>query len=617
MAGIGIESLHMWGAFAIIAGALVMFAAERLPMEVTSIGVVCALLFFFGVFPVPDGEGGNRLDPTRILEGFANPALMTVLALLVVGQGIVRTGLVDHATRMLLRLGGGRGAAAIALVLGTALVISGFLNNTPVVVMFIPIMQALAGRFRIPVSKLMIPLSFAAILGGMTTLVGSSTNLLVSGALVSMGEAPLGFFDFTIPGLMLAGVGFLYILLAAPRLLPDRGSLVQDVLPGGGKQFIAQISVSADSRLVGETAPAGIFAGLGEMTVRVVQRDEEAFFPPFEGVAIRPGDVLVVAATRKTLTEALSRDPGLLDPDLGVGAPPPEDDEQRWRSGERMLAEVMVVPASRMIGQTLAQIGFRYKTHCIVLGVQRRSRMIRMQMTDIRLAAGDVLLIQGRPEDIDALKRDPDVMLIAWSAETLPKLDHAKRAALIFMAVIGLSASGMMPIVTASLIGAVAMVATGVLNVRQALRAVDARIMTAIGASLAMGVALQESGGASFLAHLAGDALGRSNPALVLSALFLIVAAFTNVISNNACAVLFTPIAVSIAAELHVSPIAFAVAVVFASNCSFASPLGYQTNLLVMGPGHNRFLDFAGVGTPLIVLLWAASSVILPWYYGF
>ncbi|MDX9860058.1 MAG: SLC13 family permease [Rhodospirillales bacterium] len=616
MAGVGIESLHMWVAFAIILAALILFATERLPMEVASIAVVCALLLVFGIFPVSDGQGGNRLDAARLLAGFANPALFTVLALLVIGQGIVRTGIIDHVTRILLNLGGGSGGVAIALVLATALGISGFLNNTPVVVMFIPIMQALAGRFRVSVSKLMIPLSFAAILGGTTTLIGSSTNLLVSGTLVGMGGQPLGFFDFTVPGLIMAGVGFLYVLLMAPRLLPDRASLAQSLLAGGGKQFIAQISVSADSRLVGKAAPGGIFADLGDMTVRVVQRGEEAFLPPFEGIAIRPGDVLVVAATRKTLTKVLARDPGLLDPDLDRGKPPPIDDEQRWRSGERVLAEVMVVPASRMIGQTLQQIGFRYKTHCIVLGIQRRSRMIRMQMTDIRLAAGDVLLVQGRAEDIDALKRNPDVILIAWSAETLPKLDHAKRAAFIFLAVIGAAAGGLTPIVTAALIGAMAMVMTGVLNVRQAMRAIDARIVTAIGAALAMGVALQESGGALFLAHLVGDALGRSNASLVLSALFLIVAAFTNVISNNACAVLFTPIAVGLAGELGVSPMPFVVTVVLASNCSFASPLGYQTNLLVMGPGHNRFLDFARAGLPLIILLWVVSSVVIPWYYG-
>jgi len=615
MVGVGIESPQMWAAFAIILGALVLFATERLPMEVTSIGVVCALLLAFELIPIPDGEGGNRLGPMRLLAGFANPALITVLALLVMGQGIVRTGLVDHATRVLLDLGGGRYGVALALVLATVLLISGFLNNTPVVVIFIPIVQALAARFRMSVSKVMIPLSFAAILGGMTTLLGSSTNLLVSGALVGLGQPALGFFEFTVPGLILAGSGLVYVLLVAPRLLPDRASLVQSLLSGGGKQFIAQITVSTDSHLVGKTAPGGIFAGLGDMTVRLVQRDEEAFLPPFEGVVIRPGDVLVVAATRKTLSETLARDPGLLDPDLGDGEPPSVDGTQRWRSGDRVLVEVMIVPASRMIGQTLPQIGFRYKTHCIVLGVQRRSRMIRMPMTDIRLAAGDVLLVQGRAEDVDALKHDPDVMLIEWSAEALPKLDHAKRAAVIFVAMVGAASLGLVPIVTAALSGALAMVATGVLNVRQAWRAVDARIFTAIGAALAMGTALQESGGAAFLAHLAVAALGRTDPAMVLSALFLIIAVFTNMVSNNACAVLFTPIAVGIAGELGVPPLAFAVTVVFASNCSFASPLGYQTNLLVMGPGHNRFLDFARAGVPLMILLWAVFSVVVPWYY--
>lgn len=610
------QSVHMWAVFAIVLGALVLFASERLPMEVTSIGVVCALLLYFSVFPILDNGGGNRLGPARLLAGFANPALVTVMALLVMGQGIVRTGLVDHAARIVLALGGGRSALSIALVLAVALAVSGFLNNTPVVVIFIPIMQVLATRFRVSVSKVMIPLSFAAVLGGMTTLLGSSTNLLVNGALIGMNLPPFTFFDFTVPGLILAGAGFFYVLLAAPLLLPDRASMVQSLLAGGGKQFIAQITVSADSHLVGSTAPGGIFADLTDMTVRLVQREEEAFLPPFEGVAVQPGDVLVVAATRKALTDTLARDPGLLDAGPGDDAGDGGDDGGRWQSGGWVLAEVMIMPASRMIGQSLSQIGFHHRTHCIVLGIQRRSRMIRMQMTDIRLAAGDVLLIQGRTEDIDALKGNPDVMLIEWSAEALPALDHAKRAALIFLAVVGLAAAGVLPIVVAALSGAVAMVASGVLNVRQATRAVDPRIVTAIGAALAMGTALQESGGAAFLAQLAVEALGRSNPSLVLSALFLLIAAFTNVVSNNACAVLFTPIAVGMALELGVSPVPFAVTVVFASNCCFASPLGYQTNLLVMGPGHNRFLDFTRVGLPLIGLLWAVFSLVMPWYYG-
>lgn len=610
------ESLHMWAVFAIVLGALVLFATERLAMEVTSIGVVCALLVFFGVFPVDTGNG-HHLNPARILQGFANPALITVLALLVMGEGMVRTGVLDRGARLILALGGGRAVLSIGLVLFVALAVSGFLNNIPVVVIFIPIMQVLALRFGTSVSKVMIPLSFSAVLGGMTTLVGSSTNLLVNSALIELGERPFGFFDFTIPGLLMAGVGFVYVFLVAPLLLPDRASMVQGVLSGGGKQFIAQITVSANSSLIGKTAPGGIFAELTDMTVRVVQRDEEAFLPPFEGVAVREGDMLVVAATRKALTEALAKDPGLLDPDLGDNGPVAEDEEEiSRRDGGRVLAEVMIMPTSRMIGQSLAQIGFRHKTHCIVLGIQRRSRMIRMRMTDIRLAAGDVLLVEGRTADIDALKGNPDVMLIEWSTEELPAIDHVKRVILIFVTVMGLAAAGVVPIVTATLSGAVAMVVTGVLNVRQATRAVDPKIVATIGAALAMGVSMQETGGAAYLAQAMLRAVGQASPAIVLSAFFLLVAVMSNIITTKTCAVLFTPIAVGIANELGLSPVPFTVAVIFAANCSFASPLGYQTNLLVMGPGHNRFLDFTRVGLPLIVLLWAVFSLVVPWYYG-
>ena len=617
MAGISAfgPSLQIGVTFAIIIAGLALYAWEKTPIEVTSVAIVCALLLFYSFFPLDDGAGGNRLSPGRILQGFANPALITVLALMVMGYGMVRTGVIDHGARFILRLARNRGWLSIALVLFVALAVSGFLNNTPVVVIFIPIMQILAERFRVSVSKVMIPLSFAAILGGMTTLLGSSTNLLVNGALIEMGETPFTFFDFTVPGIVLALTGFLYILIAGPRLLPDRASMVKRLLAGDGKQYIAQITVSADSHLIGKTAPGGIFAELPDMTVRLVQRGEQAVLPPFEDFTVSAGDVLVVAATRKALTEALARDAGLLYPDLGDGGENSAD-EQPWHGIDRVLAEVMVVPASRMIGQSLARIGFRYHTRCIVLGIQRRSRMIRVRMTDIRLAAGDVLLIQGHPDDIDALKHNRDVVLMEWSAEELPALDHAKRASLIFLMVMVLAASGLVPIVVAALSGAAAMVGTGVLNVRQAARAVDPRIVTAIGAALAMGLTLQESGGARLLAHLAvGVFHGQSLP-VVLSALFVLVACFTNVISNNACAVLFTPIAVDIAFELGAPPQAFAVAVVFAANCSFASPLGYQTNLLVMGPGHNRFLDFTRFGVPLILLLSVAFVLFVPWYYG-
>jgi di/tricarboxylate transporter len=607
-------SFQMWATFALILIALGFYAQERLPMEVTAFGVICVLLLFFQVFPVLDADGGNLLNPARILQGFANPALITVLALMVMGQGMVRTGLLDNAAKVVMGIGGKSMTLSLFVILAVVMTISAFLNNIPVVVIFIPIMQALAARFGTSASRVMIPLSFVSVLGGMTTLVGSSTNLLVNSALLEMGQETFSFFDFTAPGVVLAISGLIYVMVVAPRFLPDRETLADSLLDGGGKQFIAQVTVSEGSALVGKKAQGGLFSGLPEMTVRLIQRGEEGILPPFENYETRPGDVLVVAATRKALTEALSSDPGLLSADWH-DIPDPEEGEPLNR-GERVLAEVMVAPASRMIGRTLPQIGFRYQTRCIVLGVQRRSRMIRTRMNDIRLNAGDVLLVQGRPQDIADLKVNRDIVLIEWSAEELPTLTHARRTGMIFVAVIGLASTGLIPVVVAALSGAVAMVAVGVLNLRQAFRAVDPLIVATIVSALALGTAMQVTGGASFLASGMVAALEGASSAVILSLFFLLVASASNIISTKTSAVLFTPIAVDLALQLGVNPAVFAVAVVFAANCSFASPLGYQTNILVMGPGHYKFTDYTRVGIPLIVLLWLVFSFFAPWYYG-
>ena len=610
---------QMWAVFALILGALVFYLLERAAMELTSLGIICVLLVFFHFSPVAGPDGINALSPGRILQGFANPALITVLALLVMGQSMIRTGVLDRGAGLILSVAGGAGLiVALMLALAVAAAISGFLNNIPVVVIFIPIMEALAHRYGRSVSKLMIPLSYAAVLGGMTTLIGSSTNLLVNSALIEMKVKPFEFFDFSVPGVVMAVGGLMYVIFVAPKLLPDRAGMADTMVEGEGRHFVAQITVSADSELVGKEAPGGHFASLPEKTLRLVQRGEQAILPPFEDYVVRAGDVLVVAATRKALAAFLAEDPGLLHPNLEEGRSFPGDvgPGGRWQEGGQTLAEVMVAPASGMRGQTLPQIGFRYKTHCIVLGIQRRSRMIRQRITDIRLEPGDVLLVQGQPDDVAALKRHRDVVLLEWSAEELPTLDHAKRASAIFLIAVALAATGVVPIVVAALTGAAAMVVFGVLNVRQAFQALDPKIVTTIAAALALGVALQETGGARFLAHLLVTALQGASPTVILSLFFLLVAGLSNIISTKTAAVLFTPIAVDLAHELGIPPEAFAVAVVFAANCSFASPLGYQTNLLVMGPGHYKFTDFARAGVPLIVLLWVVFTLFVPWYYG-
>ncbi len=606
---------QMWATFALIVAAFVLYTSERVPMEVTSMGCIGVLMLFFHFFPVLDSSGVSRLTPERLLRGFANPALITLLALLVIGQGISQTGVLDRGARLALDLGRGRHGLSVVLILLVVLLVSGFLNNIPVVVIFVPVMQALADRIGESGSKVMMPLSFAAVLGGMTTLIGSSSNLLVNGALIEIGERPFGFFDFTLTGLVLASVGFVYVVGIAPRLLPSRAPLSESLFSGAGKQFIAQISVSADSRLVGAQAFGGLFKDLPDMTLRMIQRNEKAILPPFEDYTAKPGDILVIAATRKALTEYLAQDAGLLYPDLGDGRETADQDSP-WDGNEREIAEAMIAPASRMIGRTLSQIGFRYKTHCIALGIQRRSRMIRARLTDIRLNAGDVLLVLGDPADIAALRGRTDVILIESSKAALPALHHAKRAMGILLAVVVLAASGLLPIVIPAVLGAMAMIFLGAINVRQAARALDSRIVTMIPAALAFGAALNETGGAAYLARVMIDLVDSTDPTVVLSTFFIAMAILTNIISSKAMAVLFTPIAIDLARTLGAPPEPFVLAVLFAANCSFASPLGYETNLMVMAPGHYTFGDFVRAGLGLIVVVWVTFTLFIPWYYG-
>ncbi len=608
---------QMWVTLALILVALVLYAWERTSLEVSSLVILSSLLVFFHYFPVVDAGGHTRVSAERLLEGFGNPALLTVLGLIVVGEGIVRTGLLDKTAALVARLGGRRPMLALSIAMFTGLLLASVLNNIPVVVIFIPIVQTLARRMGRSPSQLMIPLSYAVVMGGKLTLIGASSNLLVSGTLVEIGSRPMSFFEFTVPGLVLAGVGFLYSLFICPRLLSDRGSMAGVLMgaSGGGKQYIAQITVTEKSKLVGATALAGYFASLPEMTVRMVQRGEHAFVAPFEDLVIQAGDILVVAATRNALVEAAKLDPGLLETDLDAGEPRAAR-AARWQRSERVLVEVMVAPGSGMIGQNLEEIGFHHRYRCVVLGMQRRSRMILARMSELRLEAGDVLLVQGGREDVDALRQSRDVVLMEGSTTSVPKRRLRLRATLIFLAVVAAISSGLVPTVIGALLGALAMILSGALTVAQAVRAIDSAIVMTIAASLGLGVALEETGGAHYLSTLFSNAFHGLGPAWNLSLFFLIVTLVSNLINNKASSVIFTPIAVSVAHRLGVDPMVFAIAVAFAANSALASPVAHPATLLVMGPGHYRFRDFFIAGTPLTILTWITFTLFVPWYYG-
>ena len=606
----------MWATLFVTAGVIVLFAWERIPIEITSIGLISILLLLFYVFPVLGPDGRDLLDPRRLLEGFSNPALITVLALLVVGQGIVRTAALDRIAQRIMRVGAPDSLWPVAVILVMVGVMSAFLNNTPLVVIFIPIMQAVSARSGHSPSAYMMPMCFAATLGGMTTLIGTSTNLLVSSALIDLGHRPLAFFEFALPGILLASVGLIYMLLFGPRLLPPRATLAGSLHAEGGKQFIAQISIPEGSRHIGMKAVAGLFPNLREVTVQLIFRGDHVELPPFDNFEIQAGDLLIVAATRKALMNAVAQGGGVLAPEMPESFRKNSAKADQWGTEDQILAEAMVTPASRLIGQTLEQIAFRYRYHCIPLGLQRRSRMIRARMTEIPLEAGDVLLVQGRRQDVLGLRANRDILPMEWSMIDLPAPHLAGLAGFVFVSAVILAAFDILPIVIAAMLGAIGMILVGAINVRQALQAIDPKIILLVGAALALGSAMDATGGAAFVAQsFIGVFLG-APPAVILSAFFLVVAAFTNVLSNNACAVLFTPIGIGLAQTLGVEPVVFAYAVIFAANCSFATPIGYQTNLLVMGPGHYQFADFLRFGVPLVLLLWLTFSIFAPFIYN-
>ena len=597
---------QMWATMILVAIAVGLYFRERFSIEAISVGIVTALLVFFHIFPL---SNGLELDSQSLLSGFAAPALITIMALLIVGQGMFHTGALEGPILRINNSLNKRPRRTLFVVFALAFGVSMFMNNTPVVVMFIPVLTAMAARTRTAASRYLMPLSFICILAGMTTLIGSSTNLLVNDVLRRFTGEGLSFFTQTGPGLILAAIGAIYIIFAAPILLPDRVSL-EDEVSDSGRQYIAQIRVTDNHPLDGAKPIAGLYPALKNVTVRMVQRGEHSFVPPFEE-NLQSGDILIVAATRERLSKLLSSSSRYLEGMLNIAG---FHDESRTpeASDTIVISEAVIAPGSRMIGRNIEQIGFRRQTGCLVLGIQRRSRMIRKSMLDIRLEAGDVLLLFGYEANMREQRHNRDILLLDWSTTELPDIRKSLYARLIFAGTVLLAATSLLPIEIAALCGAISMIASGCLNIRQAVRALDIRIFLLIGAAFAMGLALERTGGASFIAQETVSIFAPFGNQILISAIFLVIAVMTNILSNSATALIFAPIALSISAQTGIEPTVLVLTVIFASNCSFATPIAYQTNLLVMAPGRYQFADFAKFGVPLIILIWISYTLMLP-----
>ncbi|MCF6326750.1 MAG: SLC13 family permease [Devosiaceae bacterium] len=596
------NSLAMGLVFAVIVLTMVFYAMELAAIELVSLGAIVALMLVGALLPA------SGIEPGELLRGFSNPALITILALLVIGQGLIQTEAMASLAEYLGNLWPKYPILVVIFLLIIAGAASSIVNNTPVVVVFIPVLASILKRRKISSAKYMMPLSYITILGGMMTLLGSSTNLLAAGAAREAG-VEIGFFSFAVPGLAMALVGGIYVLFIAPLFVPDNQKDTPSKNPSRSTQFLTEIRLTPGHPLIGDRTVAGMFPNLTSFTVRSVRRGLEDFLPPFDDIVLRTGDTLIIAATRNALTDALKswrafEHNGDATPAIAEG------------EGAILLYEALVPPGSRMVNNVVDQAGFAALHECTILGIERRSRMPRQTLSQIRIEAGDVLLISGQRSAISRLRGLRDLLVMEWSGTEVQPHGMALKAQIIFIATIAVIASGVVPMVVAAVAGAFLMIGGGCLNVRQAARAIDRKIVMLVASSIAMAFAMSATGGADFIAQSAINSLAGVSPGMFMAGLFLLVAVLTNFMSNNATAILFTPIAIAAAAEIGMDPLPLIVSVILGANASFATPIGYQTNLLVMGAGHYRFRDFIMVGSPLVIIVWIVFSIVAPWYYG-
>jgi len=589
--------------------ALFLFTRDNLPLETSSLIILILLLAGFQLFPY---DGDEPLGAAQFFAGFGNEALIAVCALLIVGKALETTGALQPLATIVSHAWSNRPMLALVVTLFAGAVLSAFMNNTPIVVLLMPILVSVSLRVKFPVSGVMLPMGLATIIGGMSTTIGTSTNLLVVGIAGDLGLEEFGMFDFVLPVAIVGGVGILFLWLIAPRMLPDRIPPLADTTP---RVFASQLFVTEGSFADGKTLSEVLAKTNGQMRVDKIQRSESLFLAKLPSVTLQPGDRLFV----KDSPENLKHYETVLGATLYniSDNEHPIDDETPLQAQGQQLAEVVVTRGSPLHLRSLAAARFSASFGLLPLAIHRArapSSQVTGDLNSIRLRAGDVLLVQGTAEAIDTLKTSGNMLVLDGTTE-LPHTHRANRALAVMGFVVLAAALGIMPISVSAVIGVGLMLMLGCLTWRDAGSALSTQVIMIIVTSLALGRALMGTGMADYLAiGFVGAVSGLPVP-VILSGFILIMTIMTNVVSNNAAAVIGTPISVAIASQLGADPIPFVLAVLLGANMSFATPFGYQTNLLILSAGGYKFSDFLRVGIPLTIVMWLGFSLLLPLLY--
>jgi di/tricarboxylate transporter len=598
----------MLAVFAIILVALVLFATEPVPIDVTAIGIMVALMVLgtdgpFSVTEISAAEG---------LSGFSSSATLTVLAMFILSAGIQRTGIVHMLGARVARFTKESLSRQLAATMGLVGPISGFINNTAAVAILLPMVTDLAHEGKTSPSKLLIPLSYASMFGGMLTVIGTSTNILASDIFARIEGEPFSMFEFTALGALVSVAGVVYLMTVGRYLLPERIRAQDDLTQEFGMaDYLTEVVVRSDSPLIGQTVQSGLEET--EFDVDLVQliRGNQVFLEPLAPKTIQEGDVFAVRTDRDTLVDLLDAE-GL---DLVTGVTVDEAELEQAEAGQN-LVEVVIAPGSFLAGESLASTNFRQRYDATVLALRRGGDVIRQRMDRLKLRVGDTLLVQATNDSIDRLNTNRN-FIVAQEVQR-PDFRESKVpvAVGIVAAVVGVAALGILPIVVSALAGAVVMVVTGCLKPTEVYDSVQWDVIFLLAGVIPLGIAMEQTGGADFIAELVVGSSGTLPLLGVVGLLYLVTALLTNVISNNASVVLMVPVAYETALQVGGDPFAFVLAVTFAASTAFMTPVGYQTNLFVYGPGGYRFTDYLHIGTPLQLVFAVVTTLGIAALYG-
>jgi di/tricarboxylate transporter len=606
----GLPDPHALAVLALTVLALYLFTRESIAIETSSLFILAVLSIGFTVFPYTTSQG-EHLEAVGFFSGFGHEALVAVCALMIAGNGLVRTGALEPIGRNLARLWRLSPALSMLLTLVIGAFLSAFANNVPIVVLLLPILISVSLRTGVSASGMLMPMGFATLVGGMSTSIGTSTNLLVVSVAADMGLRRLQMFDFFVPAAIAASVAILYLWLIAPRLLPVREAPLSDTSP---RIFTAQLALLDDGFAIGKTLAELIDKTGGMLKVSRIMRGNGIFILPLPDAIMQADDRILLHDTPEHLKEFETA----LDAMLYTGDDTVVDDEHPLSDEGQQIAEIVVVEGSPLLGMTLKQLSFSERYPLLVLAIRRTGHTVetlREKIEQTPLRTGDVLLVQGHLDEIAEIKRGGELLVLDATTD-LPHTDKASTALLIMAGIIIVAAFGLVPIAISAVCGVLLMLVTRCLTWRDAAMALSTQVILIVVASLALGGALLKTGGAEYLAQVFVYATDGASTPVILSGLMLLMAVLTNIVSNNAAAVIGTPIAINIAQQLQVNPEVFVIAVLFGANMSYATPMAYKTNLLVMNAGGYRFMDFVRVGIPLTIIVWLTLSLLLPIIYS-